>query len=123
MEVQEGAGGAGLTADQLRLLRGRLEGLRSSLLTRLKYERSVVVEGERRPEALEEAEQTREQDDAVLFSERDRGLLGEIEQALGRLDAGRYGLSELSGRPIGFRRLLAVPWARVAAGEREPDGF
>jgi DnaK suppressor protein len=119
METQEGASEAGLTADQLRLLRGRLEGLRSSLLARLKLERSIVVDGERQTEPMDEAEQTHEQEDAVLFSERDRGLLGEIDQALARIDAGHYGMSELSGRPIGFRRLLAIPWARVAAGEAD----
>jgi RNA polymerase-binding transcription factor DksA len=28
-------------------------------------------------------------------------------------------LSEVSGLPLGFRRLQAIPWARVAADEEE----
>ena len=35
------------------------------------------------------------------------------------MDAGTYGVSELSGDPIGFARLEAVPWARVTTDESE----
>jgi DnaK suppressor protein len=74
---------------------------------------------ERLVEPADAAEQTREQDDAILFTENDRALLAEVEHALAKLDAGQYGVSEASGRPIGFARLEAVPWARLAADEVE----
>jgi DnaK suppressor protein len=121
MERAESEGGAGLTAEELRFLGGRLERIRGDLRTRLERERSVAREGEHLPEPMDAAEQTREQDDAVLFTERDRGLLREVEHALAKLENGTYGLSEVSGRPIGFRRLKAIPWARAAADETETE--
>ena len=110
---------SGLTAEELRTLRERLEKLRVEILARIEREQAVAVEGEQLSEPMDAAEQTREQDDAVLFTHRDRALLREVEHALAKFDTGRYGLSERSGDPIGFRRLEAVPWARVAADEAE----
>jgi DnaK suppressor protein len=110
---------SGLTPAQLQILRERLERLRETLLARLQREQEVVREAEPLYEPLEAAEQTREQDDAILFTEHDRALLGEIEHALAKFETGRYGVSERSGEPIGFQRLLAVPWARVTADEMD----
>ncbi len=52
--------------------------------------------------------------------ERDLGLLDdleaefrELEDALGRIDAGTYGIDEISGEPIDPERLEAVPAART----------
>jgi DnaK suppressor protein len=53
----------------------------------------------------------------AALGEHERAELSEIEQALARLDAGTYGTSEVSGRPIPFKRLQAVPWARCDAAE------
>jgi DnaK suppressor protein len=68
-------------------------------------------------EPVDAAEQTREQDDAVLFAAHDRDLLNEIERALLKMASGRYGISEVSGEPIPFARLLAVPWTRTDSDE------
>jgi RNA polymerase-binding transcription factor DksA len=111
---------AGLTAEELRILRDRLERLRAELRQRLVREEVVVREAEQLSEPMDAAEQTREQDDAVLATAHARALLRDVEHALAKLDdSGRYGLSEVSGRPIGFRRLLVIPWARLAADEAE----
>jgi DnaK suppressor protein len=110
---------AALTAAELRLLRERLERARAELQARLASEQAVALEAEPLSEEMDAAEQTREQDDAVRFSDRDRALLAEIEHALSKFETGRYGLSEVSGEPIGFRRLEAVPWARLAADEAD----
>ena len=40
------------------------------------------------------------------------GLLGDIADALARIDRGTYGICEATGRAIGKPRLLACPWAR-----------
>jgi len=52
--------------------------------------------------------------------ERDLGLLDdleaefrELEDALGRIDAGTYGIDEITGEPIDPERLEAVPAART----------
>jgi DnaK suppressor protein len=51
-------------------------------------------------------------------------LLEEVDAALTRLEAGRYGLCEETGKSIPAERLRALPWARLtreAAARRERD--
>ena len=110
-------GEVALTPKQLELLRARLEHLRVETLARLKSEEEIARSAETFPEAMDVAELSREQGDAALLTERAREQLRDIDDALAKLDTGRYGLSERSGQPIGFRRLEAVPWARLAADE------
>lgn len=38
--------------------------------------------------------------------------LADVERALGKLDAGTYGVCEECGRPIPLARLKILPWAR-----------
>jgi DnaK suppressor protein len=52
-----------------------------------------------------------------LFAGHDRERLREIERALQKIPTGRYGVSEISGEPIPFDRLMAVPWARADSDE------
>jgi len=44
--------------------------------------------------------------------------LGDIRRALEKIEEGTYGLSDVSGEPIGKERLLAVPEAVTAIGDR-----
>ncbi|MDQ1511901.1 MAG: DnaK suppressor protein [Actinomycetota bacterium] len=53
----------------------------------------------------------REKDMAIL--EQLEGELAEIEAALQRLDAGTYGVDEVTGEPIAPERLEAYPIART----------
>jgi DnaK suppressor protein len=46
------------------------------------------------------------------LASHERALLAEVEHALAKLDAGTYGVSESTGRPIRWERLQALPWAR-----------
>lgn len=102
-----------LSHEQLATLRQRLTEERARVMTRLAREEAVAREAEELTEPMDAAEQTREQEDAGLFGDRDRARLREIDDALGRMETGRYGVSEATGKPIDFRRLLAVPWART----------
>lgn len=43
--------------------------------------------------------------------------LADVRRALEKIDEGTYGLSDVSGEPIGKERLLAVPEAVTAIGE------
>ena len=117
MTVGVGSNDAGLSTDQLAVLRGQLEQLRAELRTRLERDQAVAREAEPEVEPLDAAEQTREQDDAILRVNRDQAQLSEVEGALRRMDAGTYGISERSGEPISFRRLRAIPWARFDSEE------
>ena len=51
----------------------------------------------------------------VAMQQRER--LADIEAALKRLDDGTYGVSEKSGEPIPYERLLVLPWARTTIDE------
>jgi DnaK suppressor protein len=44
----------------------------------------------------------------------DRRLIKEIDDALGRIKAGTYGICELTGKPIKAERLEELPWARYS---------
>jgi DnaK suppressor protein len=113
---------AGLSDEQLRVLRGRLERMRAELSARLAREATVSRESEPLVESVEAAEQTREQDDAILFAAHDRARLLEVEHALNKMSNGLYGLSEVSGEPISYERLLAIPWARHDSDEDTRTG-
>jgi DnaK suppressor protein len=106
-----------LDDEQLQVLRERLERLSAELGERLVRASAVPRESEAQVEPLDAAEQTREQDDAILFATHERALLREVEHALAKMSTSRYGLSEVSGEPIPYKRLLAVPWARYDSDE------
>jgi DnaK suppressor protein len=52
-------------------------------------------------------------DRAVTLSNRQKESIAEIDAALDRISKGRYGFSEVTGMPISFDRLSALPWART----------
>jgi DnaK suppressor protein len=108
---------AGLSDDQLEILRDRLERLRVELRARIARESAVPRHTEKLVEPLEAAEQTRQQDDAITFAEHDREHLREIEHAIHKMSTGLYGISEVSGDPIPYARLHAIPWARHDSDE------
>ena len=45
-------------------------------------------------------------------------VLGEIDAALKRIDAGTYGTCEVCGKPIGDERLEARPWATLCIDDQ-----
>jgi len=50
-------------------------------------------------------------DTEMALSANDQRLLAQVRHALQRMDAGLYGLSDVSGQPIPLERLQALPWA------------
>ena len=48
----------------------------------------------------------------ISMSDNDRRLLGLIDEALQRVEAGDYGECVNCGEPVQEKRLNAVPWAR-----------
>jgi DnaK suppressor protein len=51
--------------------------------------------------------------------ERSLARLALVERALAKIEAGTYGFSEVSGRPIPIERLNAMPEANNTLGEQE----
>ena len=111
-----------LTSAQRDELRLALEAKRAQLLLVLREHEDFEEENalEREPgDPADLAESAIEDNDRIAKAEHDLELLEEVDHALTRLDAGTYGLSEASGRPIPYERLRALPWARYDADEAE----
>jgi DnaK suppressor protein len=106
-----------LTNEQLDELRRTLEGERARLLRVLLATAPSTPQVDQVTEVEEAAQRTAELTHDLELEERERPLLAEVERALAKLSQGTYGLSELSGDPIPFERLAAVPWARGAIEE------
>ena len=53
-----------------------------------------------------------EQEFTLGLIESERQTLREIQEALGRIEEGTYGLCVATGKPLGRMRLEAVPWAK-----------
>ncbi|WP_226580123.1 hypothetical protein [Halobacillus litoralis] len=60
-----------------------------------------------------------EREKEQTFYEQAREKLMEVEDALQRMEEGRYGVSEKSGDPIPVERLEAMPTARYKVEELE----
>lgn len=63
------------------------------------------------PDNVDRAVQTTVRDEVLRRIERYRLHLGEVQRALGRIEAGTYGLCAVDGEPIEPARLEAIPWA------------
>lgn len=50
---------------------------------------------------------------ALIMGERDRQLMGEIHEALARVEEGEYGICQECGEDIGLARLRAQPMATL----------
>ena len=64
-----------------------------------------------------------EREKAFLFASREGKMLRLLDQALQRLDGGTYGYCQDTGEPIEFKRLEAIPHARlsIAAKKRREE--
>lgn len=62
----------------------------------------------------EQGSDTYDQALSLDLAAADRRLIREIDDALGRIDAGTYGVCELTGKPIRPERLEELPWARYS---------
>lgn len=60
-----------------------------------------------------------DRDLVLLLLSQGSSALAEIDAALERIDAGRYGICEVSGRPIPAARLRALPIARCTVEAQE----
>ncbi len=89
-----------------------LEGKREELLRRVHAATRPLegVAGE--PDFTDRASSTASQETLLALSSGERAILKLVEEALGRIEAGTYGVCVACERPIQPARLEAVPWAR-----------
>jgi len=111
---------AGLTPQQVALLRDRLLADREAVGQRLAVRRHALVDAtSRAPDEADWASDSASQGLVARLVDRDAKLLREIEAALHRMAVGTYGVCTLSGEPIGFDRLTFRPWTRHALAAKE----
>jgi RNA polymerase-binding transcription factor DksA len=60
----------------------------------------------------EQGSDASEQSLSLDLAQVDRNLIREIDEALHRIEAGTYGICELTYKPISPERLAELPWAR-----------
>ena len=65
----------------------------------------------------DEAQRVYGREDGIVSNELDVEQLEQVNKALARIDAGTYGVSEVSGKPIPLARLEAVPSATKLVSE------
>ena len=75
-------------------------------------------------DALDRANSGEAREDAERAMDREFSELGEVQDALKRIEAGTYGMCEICGRPIEPARLEAIPWARYCLNDaRQHEQF
>lgn len=110
-----------LTAAQITELREQLRSERTRILGNIEALRSefeTTLSGDTDEHGLEShigdqgtSTFLRERD--LTIEEHEMTLLDEIDAAIKRIDDGSYGTCEVSGDPISFERMQALPWART----------
>ncbi len=112
---------SGLTGQQVEELAASLLAQRKGLVERVRehLDRAINEQDATLPDEMDQASRDQEQAYLLKLADSERNLLGEIDAALARIEAGTYGVCEGSGEPIGFRRLQARPWARHSVAYKE----
>ena len=99
-----------LEAEQTRV-EGLIEGLKSEFGTSENDDISELADYDQHP--ADTATETFEREKDLSILEQLENELAELQAALERVDAGTYGIDEVTGQPIDPARLDAFPTART----------
>lgn len=80
---------------------------------------SLTSSANREPDFLDRGVYEEQHSESFMLQEHEGRLLQEIELALKRIKDGCYGYCEETGKPIGVKRLLAIPYARYCLKTQE----
>lgn len=108
-----------MNAQQLEFFRQLLQGMRDELLENGQSTIAHLQETEATPDEADRATQEEEHVLEQRIRDRERKQLHKIDSALDRIANGTYGYCEVSGEPIGLRRLMARPTATLSIEEQE----
>lgn len=110
-----------LSPEQIADFRKKLLLERAAIEKRIAAREGDIVETVRDEEGVgdsaDEARRLYEREDEIVSNDLDEQQLEQVNKALARIDAGTYGLSEVSGQPIPLARLEAVPSATTLPNE------
>lgn len=108
-----------MNAQQLEFFRQLLQGMRDEMLENGQSTIAHLQETEATPDEADRATQEEEHVLEQRIRDRERKQLHKIDSALDRIANGTYGYCEVSGEPIGLRRLMARPTATLSIEEQE----
>ena len=105
---------------QLEYFRQKLLGWRQSIREEIKEAKSrLKAEPQAEPDVTDRAELETIHEVEIRTMEREHKLLFKIEEALGRIEDGKYGYCRLTGKPIELKRLEARPIATLCLEAQE----
>lgn len=116
--AKKGTNGQKLTAAEIRKLTATLLAKRNEILGSVNEMTSEALRRDRTdlsnmPLHMADAgSDTYEIDNTLGLMDSERRILSEIDEALGRIENGSYGICEGAGERIPKKRLEAIPWAR-----------
>jgi DnaK suppressor protein len=116
-----------LTPQDIRRFQARLkadgDAIRARITTRKRDIQETVQEESGVGDAGDESTRIYEREDETDANALDVETLEQVVRALARIDAGTYGVSEVSGKPIPIERLEAIPYAATLVDEQpfEPE--
>ena len=105
---------------QLEYFRQRLLAWRKQILSEAETTLNVLqMEQLREPDLNDRASNETDWSIELRTRDRQRKLISKIDSALRRIDDGSYGYCEVTGEPIGLRRLEARPTATLSLEAQE----
>jgi len=104
---------------QLAYYRRKLLDWRSQILEDTSQARENINDGENQADELDRASRESDRYTELRTVEREQRLLNKIDAALRRIETGEFGYCEVTGEPIGVRRLDARPVATMSIEAKE----
>ena len=107
-----------LTKSDLEMFKASLLAKRNELLGNVSYMEKDALQEERSDlsnmpiHMADMGTDSYEQEFTLELMDSERKIISEIDEALGRIENGTYGICQLNGEPIPKSRLVAIPWAR-----------
>lgn len=105
--------------EQLEFFRALLKTQADEVRESLSSARAQLAGFENEPDELDKASIEEERRMALRFLDRQTKLLPKIDQSIKRIDDGDFGYCEVTGEPIGIKRLLLRPTATLCAEEKQ----
>ena len=110
-----------LKPEQIEHFRRKLIEERRAIERRIAAKTGEIMDTVRDEEGVgdneDEAQVIYDREDSIVANDLDAQQLEQVKKALARIDAGTYGVSEVSGKPIPLARLEAVPSATTLVNE------
>lgn len=104
--------------EQLEFFRKLLQDMAVEIREQIETSRNELKNMQYEADELDKAALEEERRLQLRFLDRQSKLLPKIGEAIKRIDTGEFGWCEVTGEPIGIRRLLARPTATLCAEEK-----